>query len=143
MGLFKDLRQAKQDIGALQELGKQQQEAAGYGRGMGGLVRMGIDGVHDATEMLSSMQTQSVDAQHLAVNGIPGTATISQVTDSGITVNENPTVDLDLVVTVPGREPYAVRHRQTIPRLQVGQLVPGAQLAVKVDPADLQKLVVG
>jgi hypothetical protein len=142
MGLFKDLRQAKQDMGALQELGKQQQESAGYGRGMGGLMRMGMDGMHEATEMLSGMQTASADAQHLAASGVPGTATISAVSDSGITINENPTVDFDLMVSVPGREPYPVRHRQTVPRLQIGQLVPGAQLAVRVDPVDPQKILI-
>lgn len=45
---------------------------------------------------------------------IRGEATIERVTDTGVTVDQNPELEFDLLVALPGREPYRVLHRLVV-----------------------------
>lgn len=75
-------------------------------------------------------------ANRLRSAGMRGTATILGVTDSNVTVNQNPMINMRLRVTIANHPPYEVTKRQVISRLAVGQFVPGATLPVLVDPAN-------
>src|SRR3954463_12388684 len=78
--------------------------------------------------------------EHLMAGGRPGSATITAVRDTGMTINDSPTVEFDLAVAVDGDAPYAVTPRQTISRLAIPSFQPGATIPVRVDPADRQSL---
>jgi hypothetical protein len=77
----------------------------------------------------------------LRVSGLKGTARVVRVSDSNITVNNNPLVNLDLDVTVPGQQPFRTRKRTVISRLSVGALVPGGTIPVLADPANPRDIV--
>ncbi len=78
----------------------------------------------------------------ILATGIPGTAQIMGMTQTGMYLNEQPQIELNLLVTVPGRPPYAATHKSFVPFILLGRLGSGAPLSVKVDPVDPQKLVV-
>jgi hypothetical protein len=98
--------------------------------------------LRDGLATFSDAAAQAQLAQHLAVNGIPGQATITTIRDTGTTINDNPLVELGLNVTLEGRAPYDVTHRQVISRLFVANFQPGTTVPVKVDPADQNAVLV-
>lgn len=135
MGFFKDVRN-------LQKQAKDMTPPE-Y-RGLGGSMRQMRDGVAMANQTLSDLNAGQMQAQALMATGVVGQATIGAVRDTGMTVNDNPVVELDLQVTSPSAPaPYPVTHRQMISRLQVAQLQPGATVQVRVDPANPQALILG
>ena len=64
-------------------------------------------------------------------------------TTPGTQINMAPVCELDLTVTVPGKEPYAVKHRQLIAHSALARFQPGASFSVRVDANDPSKLVIG
>jgi hypothetical protein len=78
----------------------------------------------------------------LMADGIPGQARVDQLRDTGMRINENPRVQLQLTVTVPGCDPYAVTLTQIVSRISLGQFQPGAVIAVRVSPADRRVLLI-
>jgi len=74
-------------------------------------------------------------------NARAGTAVINSIRDTGMTVNENPSVEFELSVTSDGST-YETTHTQVVSRLQVGQLQPGATVSVKIDATDQTKLLI-
>ena len=73
----------------------------------------------------------------------PGSATVTAIQDTGTRINESPVVELDLMVTVAGREPYPVKHRQVISPVVMANFQPGSVITVRVDPADQSKIIIG
>lgn len=68
--------------------------------------------------------------------GIPASALIVSMGETGTTVNQHPLVEFGLRVMRPGQAPYDVTIRQILPRLRLGQVRPGLTVGVKVGPAD-------
>src|SRR5919202_6598164 len=101
MGFFKDIRDLQKQAEAM---------TPPEHRGVRGGLRAMRDGVAQANQMLGDVQAENMKAQHLMANGQVGSATITAIRDTGMTINDNPTVELDLSVTVNGAEPYAVTH---------------------------------
>lgn len=89
-----------------------------------------------AAQTLQDMTGQGVGGAHSGIDPRSGTATVVAVTDTGMLVNFDPVVMIDLSVTVDGRDAYAVRLRQIVGKLNVARLVPGATLPVSVDTQD-------
>jgi hypothetical protein len=81
-------------------------------------------------------------ADRLRTAGMRGTATILSVSDSNVTINQNPMVNMRLRVNIANHPTYEVTKRQVISRLAVGQFVPGATLPVLVDPANPTDVVI-
>ena len=133
MGFFKDLRTVQKQA--------EDMTPPEY-RGMGGLMRMSKDGMSQMSQSLGQMQADAQKAQHLSVNGRPGTATITALRQTGTFVNENPEVEMDLQVSVDGMQPYPATHRQVIAMIAAPQFQPGATVPVKVDPAEPTSLIV-
>ncbi|NUW35864.1 hypothetical protein HTZ77_31265 [Nonomuraea sp. SMC257] len=75
-------------------------------------------------------------------NGSPASAVVLSMRDTGVTVNDLPVAVFELEVHRPGAEPYRAAHREPIPRLLVGAVLPGSHLAVRVDPNDPGRLTV-
>ena len=89
-----------------------------------------------------ALQAQIQAEEALLESGTPGRATITSFTDTGILVRFNPQVVLDLAVAVAGRPPYDLRLTTTVPREHLGRLRAGADLGVRVDPGQRQRLVI-
>lgn len=133
MGFLKDLRSVQKQA--------REMTPPEY-RGMGGLARLSKDGMSTMSSTLSDMNADAQKAQHLMANGRQGTATVVALRQTGMFVNENPQVELDLDVSIEGLEPYRATHKQVLAMIAVPQFQPGASVPVRVDPHDPQSLIV-
>jgi hypothetical protein len=106
------------------------------------MMQWGNQQMADATQMLANMNQTSGMRQRLEASGLPGTATIRAFRDTGQQVNMNPVYELDLAVEVPGLSPYEMTRVSEVTIVAVPELVVGAQVGVKVDPADPSQLIV-
>ena len=129
MGMFKDLRD-------LTKAGKQIQKE------QGGSLKMMKDGLAQANQMVQQVQADQALAERLANEGVDGTATIQQLVSTGKTVNMQPELQFQLTVDVNGTVSN-VTHTQVVSPAIIGQLQPGAQVPVKVDPNDHSQLMLG
>jgi hypothetical protein len=134
MGFFKDIRNLQKQAEAM---------TPPEHRGMVGGLRAMRDGVAQANQTLGDVAAEGHKAQHLMTNGRQGSATIEAIRETGMTINDNPTVELDLSVSVDGTEAYGVTHKQTISRISMPSFQPGATVPVRVDPADPHSLMIG
>jgi hypothetical protein len=82
------------------------------------------------------------EAQRLKMSGVPGQATILGMRQTGVYLNEQPQIELNLQVQTQMHGPYQVTVREYVPLMLLGTLSSGRPLPVKVDPADPQKLVI-
>ncbi len=75
--------------------------------------------------------------RRLLATGIPATALVLDVRDTGVTINRvNAVLEARLQVTIPGEAPYETSAEVTLGRMSWGALQPGMTVAVKVDPND-------
>lgn len=78
--------------------------------------------------------------RRLLQSGEPATATIVELRDTGVSVNDNPQVELVLDVLPTSRPPFRATTRTMISRLQTSQVQPGMQVLVKFDTNDPSKV---
>ena len=81
-------------------------------------------------------------AARLQKIGLPGTAKILEVRDTGVTVNNNPQVKLMLEVKSNLGQIFTTQVRTIVSRLQPGLFQPGMQVPVKIDPANEKNVVI-
>ena len=129
MGMFKDMRD-------LHKTGKQMTKERG------GSFKMMKDGLAQANEAVQQVQADQELAEKLANEGVDGTATIVQMQATGKTVNKQPELLFQMTVEVNGSQSQ-VSHTQVVSPAIIGQLQPGAQVPVKVDPNDHSQLMIG
>jgi hypothetical protein len=83
------------------------------------------------------------DAKELQQTGLPARATILEVWDTGMTVNNDPVIGLRVEVTPDGRPPYvATIKKALISRLDVPRFQPEGVIPVRVDPRDPQHVAI-
>ena len=70
----------------------------------------------------------------ILANGIQARATITNVQDTGMTVNDNPRVKLTLQVTPDGDMPFEATKKVTVSRIAIPRI--GDSMWVRYDPAD-------
>jgi hypothetical protein len=87
------------------------------------------------------LRSQARD-RRIRTEGIAGTATIVDIGETNMTINDRPVLNLSLHVAVPGRPPYAVEKRITMPWNALGRLAVGATVPVKVDRTDPEDVVI-
>jgi len=129
MGMFKDMRD-------LSKTGKQMKKERG------GSLKMMKDGLSQANQMVQGVQADQELAERLANEGVDGTATIVQMQATGANINMQPELQFQLTVDVGGNQ-STVTHTQVVSPAVIGQLQPGAQVPVKVDPNDHSQLMFG
>lgn len=129
MGMFKDMRE-------LSKAGKQMKKERG------GSLKMMKDGLAQANEAMQQVQADQALAERLANEGVDGTATIQQMVATGKQVNMQPELQFQLTVDVNGSQSQ-VSHTQVVSPAVIGQLQPGAQVPIKVDPNDHSQLMIG
>lgn len=123
MGVFKSYR----------DLTKQAKEISKNSPGVGVRMADASSRMAEAQQMMAA-QTQ---AANLAATGLDATATINAVRQGSSMVNFQPILELDLIVMAPGRPPIPVSVSQVVEQIWLSKAQPGAQVAVKVDPADV------
>jgi hypothetical protein len=145
MGMFKDMGDAFKVLKSdeLKEL-KRHADAQPKTSMMDG-IRM----ANQAMEQAPMWQQQAQEMGGMAgsmgayANGAAGSAIVTAIADTGTMVNNAPVMELDLTVTVPGRDPYPVKHRQLVALSAIGNFQPGRTFPVHVDNGDPTKIVIG
>ena len=80
-------------------------------------------------------------------NGIPASAVIESISETGMTITtpgvgpQAPVYNLGLLVTPPGGQPYPAQVTHAIPRIYAPMTVPGANIGVLIDPANPGRVV--
>jgi hypothetical protein len=74
--------------------------------------------------------------------GLAGSAQITGLTQTGVYLNEQPQIRMNLLITLPGEVPYAATHQEFVPLMLLGRLSSGAPLSVRVDQMDRSKVVI-
>ena len=74
---------------------------------------------------------------------IPGSGEILSLTDTGTLLAESHIYDVGLRVTIEGREPYEVVHRQVLAKTVLGAWKPGKVIALRVDAVDPNQVMLG
>jgi hypothetical protein len=75
-------------------------------------------------------------AQELMQNGTQGEATILSLQDTGMLINHNPRVQIELEIEVAMRPPYRVTKTMTLPMIRMSQVQVGSKVPVMVDLSD-------
>ncbi|MEX2458554.1 MAG: hypothetical protein WD770_06170 [Actinomycetota bacterium] len=82
------------------------------------------------------------EAQRLRAVGMKGQGRIVNAGTTGTTLNDNPLMNLELEITIPGKTPYRVHHKTWVPLVMMGTMTMGVTLPVIVDPADPSKILI-
>jgi hypothetical protein len=82
-----------------------------------------------------------INASRLQKHGLPGTARIVEVRDTGVTINNNPQVKLILEVKNSFGQRYTAETRALVSRINPGAYVPGMEVPVKIDPKNEMNVV--
>lgn len=85
---------------------------------------------------------RAAQADRIDATGIAGQATVVGLTQTGMRMNDNPQVEMDLLVDVPGRTPYRATRKEFVPLILLGRLNSGTPLPVKVDAADPSNVII-
>ncbi|GAA0404888.1 hypothetical protein GCM10009530_66290 [Microbispora corallina] len=102
-----------------------------------------VNGSGPSTGMLGQMKSfLGTGNQELVGAGVPASAVITGMRDTGTAVNDQVVVAFDLLVQPQGGQPYPVSHRQILPRLLMGGVLPGRTVRVWSDPADPARIVI-
>ncbi|MFO1518411.1 MAG: hypothetical protein U1F57_01905 [bacterium] len=81
-------------------------------------------------------------SNRLLKTGEPAQATILQLWDTGVTLNQNPQIGLLLEVRPMTRPAYQAQTKMFISRLQTSMFQPGMVLNVRFDPNNPSKVAV-
>lgn len=108
----------------------------------------GIKLANQAMDQVPVWQEQGAMANAMAggamyANGLAGTAVVNSLTETGTVLNNAPVMEIDMTVTVPGRDPYPVKHKQLVAYAAMGNFQPGKTFPVHVDQQDPTKIVIG
>lgn len=91
------------------------------------------------TAMIDSFTGEDV-ARDVRAHGLPATAKVLKIWETGVRVNDNPVVGFLLEVHAEGLEPYEAETRALISILAIPQIQPGATLPVKYDPENPERV---
>jgi hypothetical protein len=85
---------------------------------------------------------KAANVQRVKAEGVPGQAQIIGLRQTGLYVNNQPQVELQLQVTTAMHAPYPVTCKEVVPLILMGRLTSGQPLPVMVDPARPESVVV-
>ncbi len=83
-----------------------------------------------------------INAKRLMATGLPGKATITSVSDTGVTVNNNPQVKLTLDVKGNLGQRYTTTIRTLVSRINPFVYQPGMEVPVKIDPKNEMNVII-
>jgi hypothetical protein len=83
------------------------------------------------------------EAKRLREAGTPATARILKIWDTGITVNDDPVIGMEVEVSREDSSVYtATIPKSLISRLDIPQFQPGMPVSVRIDPQDPAKMAI-
>lgn len=83
-----------------------------------------------------------INTARLQKIGLPGTAKILEVRDTGVTINNSPQVKLIMEVKNSLGQKYNAQARVLVSRINPNMFMPGMEVAVKIDPKNEQNVVI-
>ena len=90
----------------------------------------------DAMDRMRAVNESMEDANKALADGVPGTAQIVTVGPTTGTVNTNPMMHIDLLVTPQDGVPRPMSKDLVVPMQHLGRVAVGATLPVLVSPTD-------
>ena len=85
--------------------------------------------------------TGESQARALQQTGLPAPATILRIWDTGITLNDDPVIGMEVEVRPEEGDPFrAVIPKSLISRIAIPQFQPGKEIAVRFDPQDTSQV---
>jgi hypothetical protein len=75
-------------------------------------------------------------AEALMAAGLQGEATILSLQDTGMRINDNPRVTMQLEIQMPYGAPYQLTKTVTVPLIRLSQIQVGSKVPVMVDMSD-------
>jgi hypothetical protein len=93
--------------------------------------------LRDALAESESLREQQSKAS-LLQTGVPGVARVTSVVDSGVRVNSEPVLDIELEVALEDGRHYETRVRELAPQMYAERVEPGANIGVRADALDPQ-----
>lgn len=78
----------------------------------------------------------------LLQTGVPAPAVITRIWDTGVTINNDPQIGVELQVTPSTGMPFTVQTKQLISRLQTSYYQPGTACQVRYDPNDTSTVAI-
>ncbi len=90
--------------------------------------------------MVRGLNQQVANSNRILTTGVPATAKVLQLQDTGTTVNDNPMARILLEVQSQNQAPYQALVQMIVPRLKLAQVQPGMTVTVRVDPTDPSKV---
>ncbi len=106
----------------------------------GGLISLAITIVLALVIIRFIRKTMGQD-RNIVENGIPAHAKILSVRQTGVMLNNQPQVEFLLEVHPPSGMPYQAQAKAVVSLIQIPQVQPGTEVAVKIDPTDQSKVV--
>jgi hypothetical protein len=88
------------------------------------------------------MRRGAAATDQILTAGVAGTASITGVTQTGMYLNNQPQIRMELLVSLPGQAPYAAQHTEFVPLILLSRVSPGLSLPVRVNPADPSKVII-
>ena len=82
-----------------------------------------------------------INANRLQKTGLPGTAKILEVRDTGVTINNNPQVKLTVEIKNNLGQRYSATIKTLVSRINPFVYQPGMEVPVKIDPKNDQNVV--
>lgn len=70
----------------------------------------------------------------LVATGKQGTAVILDLSDTGVTINDDPRVKLLLEIHIPNYQPYKAKKTVTLPLIYMSQVQTGSTIQILADP---------
>jgi hypothetical protein len=83
-----------------------------------------------------------INAARLQKIGLPGKATILEVRDTGVTINNSPQVKLMMEVKNSYGQKYNAQCRVLVSRINPNMFTPGMEIPVLIDPKNEQNVVI-
>ena len=83
-----------------------------------------------------------INTARLQKTGLPGKATIVEVRDTGVTINNSPQVKLMLEVKNSFGQKYNAQCRVLVSRINPNMFIPGMEVPVLIDPKNEQNVVI-
>lgn len=83
-----------------------------------------------------------LNASRLRKTGLPGKATVLEVRDTGVTINNNPQIKLVLEVKNNFGQKYTTTCRVLVSRINPWAYKPGMELPVKIDPKNEKNVII-
>ena len=82
------------------------------------------------------------EARKIRAVGVPAEATVVQIWDTGVTVNNDPVVGFLLDVKPENQSAFQAKTKALVSRLAVPRVQPGARLRVFYDPRDTTRVAI-